>query len=90
MSGNEKSKLVGEKGAEAAQVTPATPVAPATPQAKPKKAVPEAANFRLLQSACEVYLDEEGCEKVNRAYRFAADFHKDQRRRSGWPGGGVP
>ena len=85
MSGNEKSKLVGEKGAETAQVTPATPVAPATPQAKPKKAVPEAANFRLLQSACEVYLDEEGCEKVNRAYRFAADFHKDQRRRSGEP-----
>ena len=40
---------------------------------------------RLLQSACEAYLDSEGCDKVERAYRFAADYHRDQRRRSGEP-----
>ena len=52
---------------------------------KSKKGVPDAANWRLLQSACEDYLDEEGCEKVERAYHFAAEFHRDQRRRSGEP-----
>ena len=51
----------------------------------PKKGAPEAANFRLLQSACETYLDDEGREKVDRAYRFAAEYHRDQRRRSGEP-----
>ena len=56
----------------------------AAPQAKPaKKAVPDAANFRLLEEACASYLDAEGMEKAERAYRFAADFHRDQRRRSG-------
>ncbi len=50
-----------------------------------KKAAPDAANFRLLQSACAAYLDAEGCEKVDRAYRFAAEYHRDQRRRSGEP-----
>ena len=58
----------------------------AAPQAKPaKKAVPDAANFRLLEEACASYLDAEGMEKAERAYRFAADFHRDQRRRSGEP-----
>ena len=51
----------------------------------PRKGAPEAANFRLLQSACEAYLDDEGREKVDRAYRFAAEYHRDQRRRSGEP-----
>lgn len=63
----------------------AAPTAAAPAPAKPKKSVPEAANFRLLQSACEAYLDEEGRSKVDRAYRFAADYHRDQRRRSGEP-----
>ena len=61
---------------------------PAQPSGEPrkaKKAVPDAANFRLLQSACDAYLDEEGREKVDRAYRFAAEYHRDQRRRSGEP-----
>ena len=58
----------------------------AAPQAKPaKKAVPDAANFRLLEEACASYLDAEGMEKAERAYRFAAGFHRDQRRRSGEP-----
>ena len=58
----------------------AAPVAPAAP-----KHAPDAANFRLLESACRSYMDDEGMEKVERAYRFAADYHKDQRRRSGEP-----
>ncbi len=52
---------------------------------KPRKSAPEAANYRLLQAACEAYLDEDARGKVDRAYRFAADYHKDQRRRSGEP-----
>ncbi|MBO7674885.1 MAG: bifunctional (p)ppGpp synthetase/guanosine-3',5'-bis(diphosphate) 3'-pyrophosphohydrolase [Atopobiaceae bacterium] len=48
-------------------------------------AVPGADNYRLLQSACASYLDEADCEKAESAYRFAAEFHKDQRRRSGEP-----
>ena len=51
----------------------------------PKRGVPDAANYRLLQAACAAYLDEEGSEKVERAYRFAAEYHRDQRRRSGEP-----
>ena len=74
-----------------AKVAPAPrPPAPApadeaSVRPRPKAAVPEADNWRLLQSACEAYLDEDGCEKVERAYRFAAQFHRDQRRRSGEP-----
>ncbi len=45
--------------------------------------VPEADNYRLLRSACEGYLDADAVQKCERAYRFAAEFHKDQRRRSG-------
>ena len=66
---------------------PAAPVpAPGAPEGgQAKKPAPDAANFRLLQSACAAYLDEEGREKVDRAYRFAAEYHRDQRRRSGEP-----
>ncbi|MDO4427973.1 MAG: bifunctional (p)ppGpp synthetase/guanosine-3',5'-bis(diphosphate) 3'-pyrophosphohydrolase [Atopobiaceae bacterium] len=65
---------------------PAAPVSVSTAEtAKARKPAPDAANFRLLQSACAAYLDEEGCEKVDRAYRFAAEFHRDQCRRSGEP-----
>ncbi|MFR8062401.1 MAG: HD domain-containing protein, partial [Lancefieldella rimae] len=53
---------------------------------RPKQpSVPSADNFRLLESACRNYLLPESCEKVQAAYRFAADYHKDQRRRSGEP-----
>ena len=78
MSASEKSASPEQAPQQAAAVQQA--VAP-----KPKKSVPGAANYRLLQSACEEYLDDEGCEKVERAYRFAADYHRDQRRRSGEP-----
>ncbi|MDO4805632.1 MAG: bifunctional (p)ppGpp synthetase/guanosine-3',5'-bis(diphosphate) 3'-pyrophosphohydrolase [Coriobacteriales bacterium] len=47
--------------------------------------IPGADNYRLLQSACAGYLDEQDCRKVDDAYWFAAEFHKDQRRRSGEP-----
>jgi GTP pyrophosphokinase len=47
--------------------------------------VPGADNYRLLQAACASYLDREDCEKAESAYWFAAEFHKDQRRRSGEP-----
>lgn len=47
--------------------------------------IPGADNYRLLQSACASYLDEEDCKKADDAYWFAAEFHKDQRRRSGEP-----
>ena len=47
--------------------------------------IPDADNYRLLQTACASFLDPRGCEKVEQAYRFAAEFHRDQRRRSGEP-----
>ena len=47
--------------------------------------VPGADNYRLLQTACESYLDKQSCDKMERSYRFAAEFHRDQRRRSGEP-----
>jgi GTP pyrophosphokinase len=47
--------------------------------------VPDAANHRLLEEACAAYLGKEECAKVAKAYRFAAEFHRDQRRRSGEP-----
>ena len=60
--------------------------APAVPAPKPTiKQPPAAANFRLLESACKSYMDPDSIEKIARAYRFAADYHRDQRRRSGEP-----
>ena len=60
--------------------------APAAPAPKPTiKQPPAAANFRLLESACKSYMDADSIDKVARAYRFAADYHRDQRRRSGEP-----
>ncbi len=47
--------------------------------------IPGADNYRLLQSACESYLDSDSCKKIEDAYWFAAEYHKDQRRRSGEP-----
>ena len=47
--------------------------------------IPGADNWRLLQSAAGSYLDRESQDKVEQAYWFAAESHKDQRRRSGEP-----
>ena len=49
------------------------------------EAVPAADNYRLLQTSCRAYLDEAACKKIDGAYRFAAEYHRDQRRRSGEP-----
>ena len=62
----------------------ATPTA-ATPVPAKKPAVPDAANFRVLEEAARAYLDDEEWAKIDRAYHFAADYHRDQRRRSGEP-----
>ena len=72
---------------DAAPAAPApTPAAPAAPVPAPAaKAAPDAANFRLLEEACAAYLDADGLDMVSRAYHFAAQYHKDQRRRSGEP-----
>ncbi|MDD5800756.1 MAG: bifunctional (p)ppGpp synthetase/guanosine-3',5'-bis(diphosphate) 3'-pyrophosphohydrolase [Coriobacteriales bacterium] len=48
-----------------------------------KGAIPDADNYRLLQSACAAYLDSQSCERIQHAYRFAAQFHRNQKRRSG-------
>ena len=83
----------------AASPAPAAPVAPAehvttkapapaapAPVAPAKKPViPDAANFRVLEEAARAYLDDEEWAKIDRAYHFAADYHRDQRRRSGEP-----
>ena len=52
---------------------------------KRTKQPPEAANFRELQAACRSYLDPEEVERIEAAYRFAAEYHRDQKRRSGEP-----
>ena len=49
------------------------------------KPAPEAANWGLLEEACEAYLAPDDVAKVRNAYRFAADYHRNQRRRSGEP-----
>ena len=61
------------------------PAASVSDSSKSDKAAPGAANFRLLEQACEAYLDDEGMERVRNAYHFAAAYHRDQRRRSGEP-----
>ncbi|KRO13358.1 (p)ppGpp synthetase I SpoT RelA [Olsenella uli DSM 7084] len=39
----------------------------------------------MLRNTCVTYLDAEALAKIDAAYSFAADFHRDQRRRSGEP-----
>lgn len=39
--------------------------------------------YPLLRKTCSRYLTPEALAKVDEAYRFAAEFHKDQKRRSG-------
>ena len=47
--------------------------------------VPGADNWRVLQVTCANYLDSQAMDKINRAYDFAREFHRNQRRRSGEP-----
>ena len=55
--------------------------------AAPPEGAPEvgADDYPLLRKTCSRYLSPEGMAKVDEAYRFAAEFHRDQRRRSGEP-----
>ena len=55
--------------------------------AAPPEGAPEvgADDYPLLRKTCSRYLSAEGMAKVDEAYRFAAEFHRDQRRRSGEP-----
>ena len=88
--------MMAEKAQDALAATPAegakaptvpaamTPAASAPAPAK-KSAVPDAANFRVLEEAVRAYLDDDEWAKIDRAYHFAADYHRDQRRRSGEP-----
>ena len=49
------------------------------------KSIPEAVNWRLLEEACASYFDADEMDLIRRAYSFASDYHKNQRRRSGEP-----
>ena len=55
--------------------------------AAPPEGAPEvgADDYPLLRKTCSRYLSAEEMAKVDEAYRFAAEFHRDQRRRSGEP-----
>lgn len=46
---------------------------------------PQADNWRVLKKCVESYLDEASTQKVISAYNFAAEFHREQKRRSGEP-----
>ena len=50
-----------------------------------RRCIPQADNWRVLQVACSEYLDGESVQKVVDAYEFAANCHRDQKRRSGEP-----
>ncbi len=54
-------------------------------QQEPREAAPGADNWRVLQLTCAGYLDDEAMDKIARAYEFARDYHRDQKRRSGEP-----
>ena len=55
----------------------------ATGEPSRRRNVPQADNWRILRSTCAEYLDADGLAKVEDAYNFAAECHRDQRRRSG-------
>ena len=46
---------------------------------------PGADNWRVLQVTCASYLDPQAMDKIKRAYEFAREFHRNQKRRSGEP-----
>ncbi|EHF01240.1 hypothetical protein HMPREF1008_01720 [Olsenella sp. oral taxon 809 str. F0356] len=50
-----------------------------------RRETPQADNWRVLCNTCSDYLDGGELARVKEAYSFAAEFHADQRRRSGEP-----
>ena len=74
-----------KKDSSSEEITPVDSAAPAPRRRNRRDRVPDADNYRTLESVCASYMDADELDKVKRAYRFAADFHRDQRRRSGEP-----
>ena len=69
-----------------AATEPATPAAaPAAPAASPAEQIPQADNWRVLQVFCMEQFDSDAYRRIVSAYKFAAEFHRNQRRRSGEP-----
>ena len=64
----------------AATLAPEGHHAAAPPEGAPKVG---ADDYPLLRKTCSRYLAPDEMAKVDEAYRFAAEFHKNQRRRSG-------
>lgn len=58
---------------------------PETEQKRRQSPIPGADNYRVLKNTCAEYLDADALVKIEEAYRFAAEYHRDQRRRSGEP-----
>ncbi len=56
-----------------------------TREAQSSAPIPAADNYRVLRNTCKSYLDEDSLAKIEEAYRYAAEHHRDQRRRSGEP-----
>ena len=50
-----------------------------------RRETPQADNWRVLCNTCSDYLDAGELARVKEAYAFAAEFHTEQRRRSGEP-----
>ena len=50
-----------------------------------KEDVPQADNWRVLQGCCAEQFDAATLKKIEDAYKFAAAYHREQRRRSGEP-----
>ena len=71
---------MGDARLVAATLAPEGHHAAAPPEGAPKVG---ADDYPLLRKTCSRYLAPDEMAKVDEAYRFAAEFHKNQRRRSG-------
>ena len=71
---------MGDARLVAATLAPEGHHAAAPPEGAPKVG---ADDYPLLRKTCSRYLAPDEMAKVDEAYRFAAEFHKNQKRRSG-------
>ncbi len=71
---------MGDARLVAATLAPEGHHAAAPPEGAPKVG---ADDYPLLRKTCSRYLASDEMAKVDEAYRFAAEFHKNQKRRSG-------
>lgn len=65
--------------------TSAAPASAAGERPIPRIPAVPADNYPQLRAACQLYMTPEQLQRVEEAYLFAADFHSEQRRRSGEP-----